>query len=141
MSASSADIAAHVKALTWGETGAAQEAAAKALEELSRDDANKVAIVEAGGIKPLVMLVEQGYKEAAETLGNLAMKDDIAVKIAEADGIMPLMYLFQGEDKSAKKSAVAALAYMAGNDAVAVKIAQAGAVGPLAWEAYYGIRD
>jgi len=81
-------------ALARDGTEAQKENAAGALRNLAANDANKVAIAEAGGIAPLVALARDGTEaqkeNAAGALRNLAANDANKVAIAEAGGIAPL---------------------------------------------------
>ena len=99
------------------------------------NDANGVAIAEAGGIAPLVELVRGGSaaakQHASATLAILAMNDGNKVAIAEAGGIAPLVELLRSGSEDAMWYAVSVLAELAVNVANKVAIAEAGAIVPL----------
>jgi len=81
-------------ALARDGTEAQKENAAGALRNLAANDANKVAIAEAGGIAPLVALARDGTEaqkeEAAAALAVLAVNDANKAAIAREGGIAPL---------------------------------------------------
>ena len=114
-----------------------QTAAAFALKNLAlNDDANAVAIAEAGGIKALVDLLRDGsalFKmEAAGALSALSVLDENRVLLAEAGGLEALVELLRDGVMWAKEAAVRALCNLAGgNDANKVLIAEAGGIPPL----------
>ncbi|GLC57934.1 hypothetical protein PLESTB_001291300 [Pleodorina starrii] len=113
-----------------------QEKAAKSLMTLaSNDDANQVAIAQAGGIPPLVKLLNSSdtgvQEQAAGALGVLAGNDANQVAIAQAGGIPPLVKLLNSSDTGVQEQAAGALGVLAGNDANQVAIAQAGGIPPL----------
>ena len=134
------EIEGLVRALRVGDD-AAKTAAAQALGNLPRDeddaDRRRVAIVEAGGIAPLVDLLRDGSadakEEAARALGNLAWDNAaIRVAIAEAGAIAPLVELLRDGSVEAKFWVARALRNLACNNAAnKVAIAEAGGIPPL----------
>ena len=103
---------------------------------LAANDANKVAIKEAGAIPPLVKLVKDGGRpgeeHAAAALSFLAYL--FAVAIAQADGIAPLVKLIEsssGGSTRAKANGAQALANLAVTTANRVAIAEEGAIASL----------
>ena len=110
--------------------------AAVALANLAvRNDQNKAAIAAAGGIPPLVALVESASdatkKSAAAALQSLAVNDQNQAAIAAAGGIPPLVALVTSGSDTAKKSAAGALQSLAVNDRNKAAIAAAGGIPPL----------
>lgn len=80
---------------TKGGSSAAQEQAAAAIANLASESTeNRVSIVEAGGISPLLKLLEGGTPKAKENaigaISSLADSDSIQRRIAESGGI-PLL--------------------------------------------------
>ena len=108
-----------------------QTAAAFALKNLAlNDDANAVAIAEAGGIKALVDLLRDGsalFKmEAAGALSALSVLDENRVLLAEAGGLEALVELLRDGSVFAESDAAQMLRYLArDNDVNAVAIAVA----------------
>ena len=129
-------IAGHVRALREGDD-AAKAAAARVLgTQALYNESNKVLIVEAGGIPPLVDLLRDGNAEAkaevARALCNLAYVNAAnKVLIAEAGAIPLLVELLRDGDVWAKAQAARALVSLALNNGNKVLIAEAGAVPPL----------
>ena len=113
----------------------AKEEAARALRNLARNnDANKVAIAEAGGVRPLVDLLRNGWQGRSrrypmEVLHFLARNNDAnTVAIAEAGGVPPLVDLLRdGSNGTDTKWQAADTLHRlaANNDANAVAIALA----------------
>ena len=117
----SAGLHGHVEALRTGD-GGAKDAAVRALVEPAGTEkyandreehaANRVAIVAAGGIAPLVELARGGSAgakgQAAGALASLAHADQ-KVAIAEAGGIAPLNDVARGGSAGAKELAAQAL--------------------------------
>ena len=122
------EIAEHVRVLCEGDD-ASKAAAAKALGSLAYfPAANKVAIVEAGGISPLVDLLRDGGAEAkgraAEALFWLAFDDANRILISEAGAVPRLVDLLRDGREVDKGQAAMALGNLARkNDANAVAIA------------------
>ena len=91
------EIGTHVDGLIL--PGAARPHA-EALANLARDDANRVTIAEAGGIEPLIKLLddfsENARFPAARALAELANNDAVAVKIEQAGGIQMLALKLAG---------------------------------------------
>ena len=108
-----------------------QTAAAFALKNLAlNDDANAVAIAEAGGIKALVDLLRDGsalFKmEAAGALSALSVLDENRVLLAEAGGLEALVELLRDGSVFAESDAAQMLRYLArDNDVNAIAIAVA----------------
>ena len=129
-------IFALVVALGAGDAGVT-EAAARALWRLAahENDANRVAIVKAGAIGPLVELLSLGSdnakEQAAGALRNLSINAANRAAIAAAGAIAPLVELLRRGSASAKESAVGALLHLANNDANAAAIVAAGGIAPL----------
>ena len=102
-----------------------------------------VAITQAGGVPPLIALVEggtDGQKErAALALGNLARDDGNKVAIAQAGGLPPLIALVEGGTDDHKEMAARALGNLARDAGNRVAIAQAGGVPPLIAQAWGAI--
>ena len=127
-----AEIAQHVRALREGDD-AAKTAAARELGSLAwNNNANQVAIAEAGGIPPLVELLRDGSAEAkyqaASALGEVQCNNNAnRVLIVEASGIPPLVDLLRdGSNLDAKQWATCALRHLGrNNDANQVAIAAA----------------
>ena len=119
-------ISAHVRALREGDDATKTEAVL-ALRQIASavnlitSFANRVAIVEAGGIPPLVQLLRDGNAEAIEAaawaLNILAMTVGNEVLIADAGGISPLVDLLRDGIARAKEWAAAALGRLANNNA------------------------
>lgn len=109
-----AQIRALVAALGAGVDTVTEPAAQELAKLAFGDDAAVVAIVEAGGIAPLVELVRDGSEDAKEAaawaLSNLALNDDNEMAIVEAGAIVPLVELVRGGSEGAKEQAAAALA-------------------------------
>ena len=133
-----AEIAQHVRALREGDD-AAKTAAARELGSLAwNNNANQVAIAEAGGIPPLVELLRDGSAEAkyqaASALGEVQCNNNAnRVLIVEASGIPPLVDLLRDGSAQAKLKAARAahdLTYY-GNAANRVLIVEAGGIPPL----------
>ena len=118
-------ISAHVRALREGDDATKTEAVL-ALRQIASavnlitSPANRVAIVEAGGIPPLVQLLRDGNAEAKEAaawaLNILTFTDGNKVLIADAGGISPLVDLLR-DGTRAKECAAAALGRLANNNA------------------------
>ena len=129
------DVAAKIKVfvnlLREGDDDDEQTAAAFALKNLAlNDDANAVAIAEAGGIKALVDLLRDGsalFKmEAAGALSALSVLDENRVLLAEAGGLEALVELLRDGSVFAESDAAQMLRYLArDNDVNAVAIAVA----------------
>ena len=125
-----AEIEGLVRALREGDDEE-KDAAADRLGDLAHyDAANRVLIVEAGAIPPLVELLRDGSADAkadaAWALRSLALNAANRVLIAEAGGIAPLVELLRDGDIYAKHWAADALRSLAyNNDANAVAIAVA----------------
>ena len=124
------EIEGLVRALREGDDEE-KDAAADRLGDLAHyDAANRVLIVEAGAIPPLVELLRDGSADAkadaAWALRSLALNAANRVLIAEAGGIAPLVELLRDGDIYAKHWAADALRSLAyNNDANAVAIAVA----------------
>ena len=114
----------------------ASACAAAALGSLAAEnDANKVAIAEAGAIAPLIELVrsssEKAKEHAARTLHNLAINATNAAAIAVAGGIEPLVELLRSAFDDTKTCVAEALTNLASSHANQVAIVKAGAISPL----------
>jgi len=122
-------------ALARDGTEAQKEWGAATLLNIAANDANGLAIAEAGGIAPLVALARDGTEaqkeNAAGALRNLAANDANKVAIAEAGGIAPLVALARDGTEAQKGAAAAALAVLAANDANKAAIAREGGIAPL----------
>ena len=120
--------AAVLRNLAYGSFDRQKKHAAAALR-------NKNAIAQAGGIAPLVALVQSGTDgqkdTAAGALWNLSFAAGNKVAIAQAGGIAPLVTLLQRGTDGQKESAAGALATLALHAENQVLIAQAGAIAPL----------
>lgn len=134
-----AQITELVASLGKGDPEARCKAAAE-LRVLALDGDNKVAIVAAHGIGPLVDLCRDGTDEvnaggaeaAARALWNLSINNDNKVAIAESGAIGPLVKLISnGGTIGSKEAAAGALRNLAVNVDNQVLIVEAGAVRPL----------
>lgn len=111
----------------------AQEYALWSLSSIS-DATAKEAIVQAGGINPLIVSLESGklslvaQEHAAAVLSGLAPLGDNALAIKSANGIAPLVQLLSDGNMEAKEHAATALAQLALRADAALEIARAGAV-------------
>ena len=97
---------------------------------------NEVAIAKAGGIPPLVALLQSGtdgQKEAAlGALRNLSVNAENKVTIAQAGAIAPLVVLTQSGTAGQKETAAIVLQNLSANNAEnQVAIAKAGGIPPL----------
>ena len=113
-----------------------KEYAAGALRNLAFETANRAAIVEAGGIRPLVALTtgtEKQKEYAAGALWFIAADNDANQEaIMEAGGIKPLVELVKSGTNEQKKIAAGALMSLARNNSKAhVLIRVAGGIAPL----------
>ena len=130
------EIEGLVRALRVGDD-AAKAAAARALKELARYNANRVLIAEAGGIPLLVQLLREGSADAklqaAWALYNIAHDHDAnRVLIAEAGGIPPLVHLMRDGSAEGKTMGTLALGSLArNNNANAFAVATAVGLGAL----------
>ena len=109
-------------------SAAAQEKAAAALDTLAYIDANKLAILLAGAIPPLVALAHAGSARAQEyaagALRSLAANNAAnQVAIAHAGAIPALVALAQAGSAGAQKQAAGALCSLAYDTANKVAIA------------------
>ena len=118
--------------------GKAQTPAAHALAQLARNNAqNQRVIADAGGIAPLLSLLNGRYleaqMEAAFALAELARDNsDTQDAIAKAGGIGPLLALLSSRSSIAQSKGMAALAHLArGNIANQDAIAAMGGIKPL----------
>ncbi|GLC67068.1 hypothetical protein PLESTF_000511500 [Pleodorina starrii] len=118
-------------------TAKIQIKAARSLMTLAANDANRAAISQAGGIPPLVKLLDSsdtGVQQwAAGALSNLAYENDAnRVAIAQAGGIPTLVKLLDSSDNGVQQWAAGALAKRAcENNNNRAAIAQAGGIPPL----------
>eukprot|EP01047_Picozoa_sp_COSAG01_P014705 COSAG01_NODE_722_length_14067_cov_145.626289_1_plen_630_part_00 len=129
-----AKLEAWVAQLSDGDAAMA-EGAAKALAVLALEGDNKVAIVRAGALVPLVALLiggsERAREEAAGALKNLAVNDDNKVAIMRAEALAPLIVLLSEGSEGAREEAGGALRNLACQDDNTVAIVRAGALAPL----------
>ena len=126
-------LPALVAALGAGDA-AVTEAAARALSKFAgENNANRVAIAEAGAITPLIKLVRLGSdgakKAAVAALHYLSFDKANEVAIVEAGAIAPLVGLLSLGSEGAREQAAGALWTLSLNNAAAV--AEAGGVAPL----------
>jgi len=117
-------------------TNGQKEKAARVLGTLASNEVNQITIAKAGGIAPLVTIVQSGNarqkKEAAAALWNLAANNDNnKISIAKAGGIAPLVTLVQSGNDAQKEKAAGALWNLAVNNDNQISIAVAGGIAPL----------
>ena len=100
LDATQADVIVPVVALlSGGLTGGARAAAAEAVQHLARKNCHRLAIVQAGAIAPLLVLLggtcggEWGARAAAQALHNIVLCDETIPAIVEAGAIPPLVRL------------------------------------------------
>ena len=127
------EIAEHVRVLCEGDD-ASKAAAAKALGSLAYfPAANKVAIVEAGGISPLVDLLRDGGAEAkgraARALNNLASNHPTGYRVLTA--LEGLIHVLREGDDASKTVAAKQLGDFAIITEHRRAIAAAGGISPL----------
>ena len=114
----------------------AQEHAAVVLSGLAPTNANAISIKEAGGIKPLVLLLSEGNWQAkihaAGTLAQLARRALAASEIAEAGGVFALVQWLADPSLGPPDVAARALSEIALNNAdTQTQISEEGAISPL----------
>jgi len=121
-----------------GGTDAEAEASAMALREMSTNWNDKTLITKAGGILPLVALLQKGTdlaKEAAagalENLADAAAAAADRDEVSRAGAIPPLVALLENGTDKAKENAARALWNLAQNSDNVLSIAKAGAIRPL----------
>ena len=114
-------------------TDAQKEDAAMALGKLASNADNRIAIIKAGGIGPLVTLVRDGTDEqkkyAAMALSSLGKVPETF--ISDAGGLPPLVALVESGTDVQKEKAAEALWKLASNVVNQVAIRKAGGIRPL----------
>ena len=127
-----ADIRAPAHVL---ESAKVQKEIASALWSMSLDNSeNQIAAAKAGGIHPLIELLEghpEVHRDAAGALWSLAANRENQMAISKSGGIAPLVSLVTSGSSGAKETAAGALHALAEASANRVSIAEAGGITPL----------
>ena len=91
--------------------------AVAALRGLSVNDANKMKIVQEGGLEPLTLLLRsmdiEIQREVCAALANLAYADENKYEIAKGGAVTPLIVRAQSEDMEVARQACGCLANLA----------------------------
>lgn len=113
-----------------------RKVAAAALAKVARNDTNRISIVQAGAIPPLVELLSDAdtlvRRSAARALVNIAANYANGISIVQAGVIPPLVGLLCDTDTDVRRYASAALANITRIfDTNEILVARAGAIPPL----------
>lgn len=116
-------------------TDTPQERSAAVLADLARSGDNKLAIVEAGGVGPLVAMLVDGSREAqsaaAGAIWHLAALEPNKKVIYYAGAIVPLVALLSSGSTDAQTYSAGALWHLASSADSKAQMAEAGAIPPL----------
>ncbi|GAB4854810.1 hypothetical protein Ancab_023394 [Ancistrocladus abbreviatus] len=103
-----------------------------ALVNLSLEKANKVKIVRAGVVPPLVEVLKEGFPEAQEhasgALFSLALHDDNKTAIGVLGALPPLIHMMRSQSESARHDSVLALYHLSLVQSNRTKLVKLGSV-------------